>query len=670
MTPHPPAAPVTSAVAPGATAPRAVLASTVLLCLLGLASVAATVNLPWREEEFVLGPGIRWAMAATGVVVLVRATAIRRTPGPRLAVQALGVSTVAYPSLLGLAAAGVGGSASAAIGVLGDAGHVLPLTLLQLTPVLVSGQVTGRRRRGWAWAIVAVAVSGVVTTTTGLALGSAGTPLLALSLVLWFGSFVLAPVACWTALRHAVGEPRRRGILAALAALVPLLLILWCSVLVALAPALRLPATTATDALFVGFCLAVGSCGLLCVAALGSMHGPLLRRPVMVFLVRALVVGIVALVASGAALASAALLPTREAAVLVAVPLTVALGWLALRLFGWAAEVVDPAAELRLELARAASLAPGQQSRAAEAVVRRLLADESARLAFAIDADTWVDVGGTVVDDHESQERVVLAGGASPAVALLATEPRTRRQAATWGDCAAALRPALLEAREAWHAARASGAAAAERARLQQDLHDGVQGRLLGLALHLQMSASGIEDDGARRAVTDAVGGLRDAVQDVRALARGTVPQVLVDEGLGAAVRSLLQPVRSHVGELELSPRLVEHRPPAPVEACAFFVVSEAVANAVKHAAAGRIDVAVGLGDSGDLVVTVRDDGRGGADPRRGTGLRGIAERVEAHGGLLLVSDADGAEGAAEAGCTRPADGRGTLVQAVLPCAP
>lgn len=178
------------------------------------------------------------------------------------------------------------------------------------------------------------------------------------------------------------------------------------------------------------------------------------------------------------------------------------------------------------------------------------------------------------------------------------------------------------------------------------------QGRLLGLALNLQMSQTHVDDPVARLAIAETVSGLRGAVQDVRAMASGRLPQILVDDGLGAAVLALVQPVRARIGTLDLEPSLADRRPLAPVEACAYYVVSEAVGNAIKHAGCERIDVAVALrGDS--VVVRVSDDGRGGADLRLGSGLRGLAERVEAHRGLLVVSD----------GQTR-----GTLVEAVLPC--
>ncbi|WP_244937843.1 sensor histidine kinase [Acidipropionibacterium jensenii] len=141
--------------------------------------------------------------------------------------------------------------------------------------------------------------------------------------------------------------------------------------------------------------------------------------------------------------------------------------------------------------------------------------------------------------------------------------------------------------------------------------------------------------------------GLRDAVSQVRALAEGGAPPVLVTDGLGAALAHLVRPL-----DVVTQTRLPERRHSAEVEETAFFVASEAIANAVKHAGADHIEIAVE--ETGSvLTVIVTDEGVGGADLRLGTGLRGITERVAAFGGLLVVREA------------RP---RGTVVEASLPC--
>lgn len=620
-----------------------------LVAAVGVGALAVSVSLPWLEEEFRLGTTLRWTIAAAGVLILGTAARVRAGGPAGAALFVLGASVLVYPTLLSLAAADVGGPV---VGALGNAGHVLPLTMVQLVPVLVSAEVTGRSRRRWVTAVLAVAVVGAVATGVGLAPGPAGRVLLPLSAILWFGSFALAPIACWTAVRGTVGQRRRRGIVAGLAAFVPVMVIIWCVTLGGLGSALALGTDATTTALFVGFSLATAGCAVLSVGALGDAGSALLRRSVVVGLLRAMVAGLVVLVASGVALASTALLPTGEAAVLVAVALTVVLGWGATRLFGWADDVVDPGAELRLELDRAAAVLVGRHREVARSVVRRLAEDDSLDLAFAVGDGTWVDASGRGVQVGPDEQVVLARDDDGDVVVLVSVEEQAREHARAWGDCSLLLRPALMEAREHWQAGRAAVAAEQERARLQQDLHDGLQGRLLGLALNLQLSQSATDDPVARLAIDETVSGLRSAVQDVRAMANGRLPQILVDDGLEAAVRALLQPVRARIGTLDVAPDPSGRRPVPAVEACAYYVVGEAVGNAMKHADCDRIDVTVAWRD-GSVVVRVRDDGDGGADARLGSGLRGLAERVEAHGGLLVVSDGEAS---------------GTLVEAVVPC--
>lgn len=285
-------------------------------------------------------------------------------------------------------------------------------------------------------------------------------------------------------------------------------------------------------------------------------------------------------------------------------------------------------------------------------MVRRLLGGQGAVLELGVEDGRWADAAGRALVPPHSEHVVLATKQGEDVVLLVSDDTRARRDAAAWGDCGLVLGPALLEAREAWQSARASVAAQEERARLQQDLHDGLQGRLLGIALNLQMSRATIDDPLARLAISETVSELRGAVQDVRAMAGGRLPQILVDDGLGAAVRALVQPVRARIGTLDLSPDLASRRPVASVEACAYFVVGEAVNNAIKHSECDSIDVTIALHDD-SVVVRVSDDGRGGADQRLGSGLRGLTERVHAHGGLLIVSDREE---------------NGTLVEAVLPC--
>lgn len=221
---------------------------------------------------------------------------------------------------------------------------------------------------------------------------------------------------------------------------------------------------------------------------------------------------------------------------------------------------------------------------------------------------------------------------------------------AALGDCSALLAPAAFEAQLAHESRRADLAAQAERRRLQQNLHDGLQGRLLGLALGLQLSGRELDDPGARLLVDEAVGSLRSMVDEVRALGGGDLPEVLQTEGLGPALHVLLGPAVGPLIDLDLP----GGRLGADLEATAYFVIGEAVTNALKHADASRIAVHVSAPRGDRVTVSVHDDGCGGADPRAGTGLRALAERVAAAGGEFLVRDD-----------LR----RGTVVEAVLPCA-
>jgi signal transduction histidine kinase len=172
------------------------------------------------------------------------------------------------------------------------------------------------------------------------------------------------------------------------------------------------------------------------------------------------------------------------------------------------------------------------------------------------------------------------------------------------------------------------------RRRIERNLHDGVQQRLVTLSLRL----GGVRDrvpDGLP-AIRDDLDQLADAVaetlHELRDLARGVHPAILVEAGLGSALQGLAQrsalPVRLHVH--------VDGRLPAESEATAYYVVSEAFANAVKHASASAVDIRVEAAE-GTLTVQVSDDGVGGADISRGSGLTGIRDRVEAVGGTLAV---------------------------------
>jgi signal transduction histidine kinase len=188
----------------------------------------------------------------------------------------------------------------------------------------------------------------------------------------------------------------------------------------------------------------------------------------------------------------------------------------------------------------------------------------------------------------------------------------------------------------------------AERRRLERNLHDGAQQRLVALSLALRMATAKLHKDpaGAEKLLANAAEELAQALEELRELARGIHPAVLTDRGLAPALEALASRTPVEV-EIETPPL----RLPPAVEAAAYYVVSEALANVVKYANAKCVRVRVEQLD-GRVVVGVEDDGVGGADPARGTGLRGLADRVAALDGRLEVQ-------------SRP--GEGTAVRAEIP---
>ncbi|HEY5659662.1 MAG TPA: MASE1 domain-containing protein [Gaiellaceae bacterium] len=190
----------------------------------------------------------------------------------------------------------------------------------------------------------------------------------------------------------------------------------------------------------------------------------------------------------------------------------------------------------------------------------------------------------------------------------------------------------------------------AERRRLERNLHDGAQQRLVSVALKLRLVRGNLRRDpeAAEAFLADADGELDLALEELRELARGIHPAVLTDRGLEAALRALAE--RAPV-PVELV-GLPEDRLPASVEAGIYYLVAEAITNVAKYAQATQATVAVER-SNGFATVVVRDDGIGGADPGAGSGLVGLADRVEALGGRLHIES--------------PA-GHGTELTAEIPC--
>jgi len=208
----------------------------------------------------------------------------------------------------------------------------------------------------------------------------------------------------------------------------------------------------------------------------------------------------------------------------------------------------------------------------------------------------------------------------------------------------AAIRLQLEEVRES--RARIVSAQLDERKRIERDLHDGSQQRLLALAMNLRATELSGDGDAALSALPRAIDEIQTTVRELRDLANGLHPSVLEDGGLSAALQELAArspiPIRMNV---------LENRLPAAVESSAWFIACEAIANVVKHAHASAVSLAAAEAD-GVLVLSIDDDGVGGADPQ-GHGLRGMADRAEAAGGSLKIADSPRG---------------GTSIRAVLPC--
>ena len=189
---------------------------------------------------------------------------------------------------------------------------------------------------------------------------------------------------------------------------------------------------------------------------------------------------------------------------------------------------------------------------------------------------------------------------------------------------------------------RAVEAADDARREVERNLHDGAQQQLLGIALELGTAREQARRDGRMEAqeldelLLRSRARVTDAVAELRALSRGTYPPALVEGGLDAGLEALVRPLPASVrvsGKVgsRLDPRL---------EAVAYFFVSEGLANALKHAGADSVEIEVAC-NGHDLRVVVRDDGRGGASPD-GSGLQGLRERVESHGGTFEIGSGDG----------------------------
>jgi signal transduction histidine kinase len=297
--------------------------------------------------------------------------------------------------------------------------------------------------------------------------------------------------------------------------------------------------------------------------------------------------------------------------------------------------------------------------------LRVALGDPALDLYIRDPAGTWTTPSGRPADlpaEDDRTVRTVLTGQHGP-IAAVVHDRALREDPGLVAAATAVLRLAVENERltrldrarlEQVRASRARLVEAGdrERRRIERDLHDGAQQRLVGVALCLQQARADARATGARAEVVDlldeAAEELVGAVHELRELARGIHPTVLAEEGLRPAVAGL---ARRATVPVELDVRC--GRLDAAVEAAAYYVVAEALTNVMRHARANGAAVAISRYD-GHLVVEVSDDGDGGADPVRGSGLGGLADRLDSLCGTFRV--------------TSPPGG-GTRLRAEIPCA-
>jgi signal transduction histidine kinase len=307
-------------------------------------------------------------------------------------------------------------------------------------------------------------------------------------------------------------------------------------------------------------------------------------------------------------------------------------------------------------------LAPGATPGRLRDALAQALGDSTLQLAFrSTDGAGYRDTDGRRVDPArpEPGRTMTPLTEAGDAVLVhdqgLEQEPQLVRLTASAASMAlehARLQAAVQAQLEQVRASRARivEASDAERRRLERDLHDGAQQRLVTLSLALGMAREHAADaDPALQALIESARKeAREALLELRELGRGIHPAVLTETGLPGAIQALAERSPVSITITEVPPR----RFPAAIEATAYFVVSEALANVAKHARADAADVTI-RELPGRLVVQVADDGAGGARAEGGSGLRGLADRVASVGGVLRLDSPPGC---------------GTRLEADIPC--
>ncbi len=616
---------------------------------------------PWPDPQLALPRAIVVVVALSGAVAGCRA-AVCPPGATRFGVAVLGGAASAYALLLGvlnafsadhsLLGTPLWGVLWGVVVAAAMTGHVLPLLMVQVVPLLGARELTGAPTKRWIGVIIGCALATPAARGAGMVSAGVGNAMGILAVAAAVFGVVAAPVLTWLTVPRVTGEARRRTVLVAIASVVSPLILTICAVLGMTEQSQRLGEESSLGALFVGFSLAVASTAWFVTGALSPVRA---KRDSVVLNVRVLGVLLTAafaalgvlLVLLAAFVNSQSGLGALSTAIVVSV-LGLLVGAAVSGVHRRAKRFIDPVAELRAEL-DAIPLDGAGRLRAEEAL-RRLTGDPALLLVIGEGgepASSGPEMVGVAAGERtpSSQPPIPLAhttlGGGRVAVATaLPTTSAATRRLRRLGDLSQVLGGVVLEAEVA-------RAASVERARLSRDLHDGLQSRLLGIALNLHLEGRLIDDPTTRGLLDETVGALRSAAEEARLLADGRVPDILHREGLRAAVVHLVGSSHPFV-RVDIPPQRYAPR----AEETGYFIVGEAISNAIKHGRASRVRVDAHT-EGTVLTLTIHDDGVGGADPRAGSGLRRLAERVAASGGLLTVRDA------------AP---HGTIIEASLPC--
>ena len=314
-------------------------------------------------------------------------------------------------------------------------------------------------------------------------------------------------------------------------------------------------------------------------------------------------------------------------------------------------------AELMIELG--GPLPPG----GLQTALSRALRDPSLAVAYWLPVEErFVDAAGADVDlpGDDADRSITMVERDGRRIAAFVHDPAVDDEPLMRSVCSAAalaldnerlqaeLRAELAEARSS--RARIVEATEDERRRIERDLHDGTQQRLVSIAMTLGLAEAKASGDSAARAlIGESRAALSAALGELRELSQGIHPGILSDRGLAPALDDLVTRLRMPIA-LDVA---LDERLPARVETAAYYVVSEGLTNIAKYAHATSAHVRV-TRLNGSALVEISDDGAGGADPAKGSGLRGLRDRVEALGGRFALSSTPG---------------HGTTIRAELPCA-